>query len=301
MDYESVMRDHGEIVYRRARQFSRILNIPFEDAVQEASLALFRILPGFDAQRGPLETFIDVRVRGHLCKLRRRHLKTVSLFLRANPDGEGEGEMNAGYQILELADQVRLLQMKLLNRLSGREKQIWTLFATPPEHFQNFLDARGEEEPSREAVAAFLGLGLEPVKYALRSIRRQMTLIFDGPDFSDLTESAIARHVWPLVYVSPSQNDREFVTSILMNRQLQLVPTHTKSETGISCTRMIEFYPWGVVMYLTHGLRHATIVCEGNFCDDRDGHVGSDSGFWRNISDSLGWYRNARKALKAEA
>jgi DNA-directed RNA polymerase specialized sigma24 family protein len=299
VSYEAAVQAHGDILRRRARQFSRILRIPFEDVMQEASLALYRILPGYDAERGALAPFIDVRIRSYLRRLPNvRMHDDITTPIRDDIITECQ---HSDFQVLELADQIRLLQMRLLNRLGGREKTIWTLFATPSEKFQEFLDKGGNDEPTREAVASFLGLSLESVKWSLRSIRRQMTLILDGPDFSDLTASAIDRKVWPIVYVSHRQNDHEFVTSLLVRRGLAFTPTWRKQQTGVSVTRALESYPWGVVIYLTHGVRHATIVCEGSFCDDRDGRVGSESGYWRNVSDSLSWYRNARKALRAEA
>ncbi len=300
MDYEVVAQQYGGILRNRSRRFSKILGLPFEDVFQEASLALYRALPKYDPQRGAIEPFIDVNVRYHLRRLKNRKLEV--------PASEGlldhligmRNNASACQDSIELVDQFRKLQMRLLARLSGKEKQVWSLLFSPSEQFQSHLIQAGIAEPTQEAVASFLGISLEAVKWSLSCVRRQMTLILDTPDFSDLTRQAIREHSWPIVRFSQKENDVDFVRDVLKRRGLNDNELRSYNSTGVSVTRTVCEYDWGVVMFLTHGVRHATIVCEGRFKDDKHGRVSARSGYWRNIADSLSWYRNAKKALKAE-
>lgn len=300
MNYEQVFSTYGGILRNRSRRFSKILGLPFEDVFQEASLALYRALPKYDPQRGAIEPFIDVNVRYHLRRLKNRK--------REVPASDGlidyllgaRGDASACQETIELTNQFRALQMRLLAKLNGKEKQVWSLLFSPSEQFQSYLGQAGLMEPTQEMVASFLGVSLETVKWSLSRIRRQMTLILDTPDFSDLTKQVLKDHNWPVVRISQRSNDVEFVRDFLKKRGLNDDELRSYSATGTSVTRTVCEYDWGIVMFLTHGDRHATIVCEGRFKDDKHGRVSSKSGYWRNIADSLAWYRNAKKALKAE-
>ncbi len=300
MNYEQAFQKYGGILRNRSRRFSKILGLPFEDVFQEASLALYRELPKYDPQRGAIEPFIDVKVRYHLRRLKNRKFEVPASEGLLDYLIDRRAGASTCQDAIELVDQFRALQMRLLAKLTGKEKQVWSLLFSPSEQFQSYLAHVGVVEPTQETVASFLGISLEAVKWSLSRIRRQMTLILDTPDFSDLTMQAIRDRSWPIVRFSQKENDVDFVRDTLKRRGLNDNELRSYSSTGVSVTRTVCEYDWGIVMFLTHGVRHATIVCEGRFKDDKHGRVSAKSGYWRNIADSLSWYRNAKKALKAE-
>ena len=288
MDFEVVLREYHNVIACRARRLGFIFGVPVEDAMQECYLRLLEELPSYDPGRGSLSSFVSCR----LDNVRRR---MSSQYARLQPCSQIESDNEPGDEV-EVVDLFRVLQLKLLAKLGGRERLVWSAMFTNDEAFATYLRNMGVTIPTNDHVASYLGLGVEAVKWSMTKIKHRLTLLMDKPEFERLKWPMVTNRTWPSVHISKSRNDFDFVRDVLYRRKLDGRIDGSSERTNCIADRKIESYPWGVVVFVRHQSSAATIVAEGEFTDDRDGRISGANGFWRTLRDSVVWYSAARKA-----
>lgn len=286
MDSAEVLKKYKSLIVMRARRLA-FIGVPFEDAMQECCLRVIEELPRYDPNRGDLSAFISCRLEG----IRKNARLRPSRLFRPMPDYSSP---TTSIEDFETHEMLSMLQMKLLARLDTRERLVWSLMFSHNAKFSEYLERIGEDEPCIRNVAPFVGLSMDSVRWSIGKIKHQLTLLMDTPEFESLKDCLVRSRKWPTVHVSNTW-DGSFARSVMKKRELEPVRcARVESKTSLA-RRVIEDYPWGVVVFVRHKVSKATIVAEGEFTDDRLGRVTGACGFWRTLHDSIGWYSSARR------
>lgn len=328
--YPEVAKAVKPVILCHARRISFALRIPMDDAIQEVSLALFRGMGNYDwnRSRGGIHAYADTILRncaasiivgansttrcphvvyrddGKIKTAKRSRLVSLDELMSDNdrpvvepPAAESDPEDICAKREIDLRR--ARLKMRLLNKLTDRERAIFKCLAQPSEAFLMFLRNVGLEEPTHSAVARFLGLGKNAVDYSAYSIRCKFTKLAEA-EFPDLIEGHLDRGIWPMIHTSREPHpDHEFAAMIIRKRGLDPRPTDPARDIEVvgDFGREIHNYPWGVVLILRHKQKFRTLVIEGRFNKLSGGVSGAD-GTWKNVIDEVPWYSKLVRELR---
>lgn len=326
--YPEVAAAVRPVILCHARKISTALHIPMDDAVQEVSMALFRGMQGYDFNRshGGIHAYADTILRNcaasiitssisttrcpHVVYREDGKLKVAKRARLASLDeltAEGDRPRiepccydtpEDAYTRGEMYHRRAKLKMRLVNKLTERERDIFKCLTQPAEGFLMFLRNIGLEEPTHAAVARYLGLGKNAVDYSAFCIRSKFTKLAEA-EFPDLIEEHIERGTWPMIHVSREPRpDHEFCTRTIRERGLDPRPVEPARDIEVSgeWAREIHNYPWGVVLIVKRGDKYRTMVIEGRFNKLSGGVSGAD-GTWKNVSDEVPWYAKLVREL----
>jgi hypothetical protein len=318
--FPEVERSVRPIILAHSKKISAALGIPMDDAIQEATLALYKALQGYDFNKshGGIHRFTDVVLRncaasmiysatttarvphvvyseaGTLKVMKQRRL--VSLddiepgtgFQPATDWGDPEVECMRA----ELENKRAVLRMRLINKLTERELAIFKCLSQPAEAFLIYLRNIGcEGDPTHAAIARYLGIGKNAVDWATLCIRSKFTRLAEE-EFPDLVQGHLENGTWPMIHVSRiNRPDHEFVANVLRERGLDPRPAEPARDIEISgqWAREVQNYPWGVVLIMKMGDTYRTLVIEGRFNKISGGVSGAD-GTWKYVTEEVPWY-----------
>jgi len=339
--YSDIERELMPIIRSAARRFAPGLGIGVEDAVQEGRLALMLALKGYDynLSKGGIYNFARKAVRNAMCGLlysattlgrcprvvmeEGGELVVVKMWptLMDAPEVHPDREAKTPEEMViesEFADKIRVLRMRLVNRLNPFQRKVLGCISRNNIRFETFLRNRDEPEATHALIGEWLGMGVveegaklasasrqkqkNAVDWAVHKIKRHFTILMED-EFSDIVEEAIQAGKWPMFYVSTKPNDTAFIQGIIEHRDLDARPTSApdiKARTdkdGVRAIRHIETYSWGSVIMLRFGTNSATVVAEGRF-NPISGEVLQPSGSWKSIVDVVPWYVKASRFIE---
>lgn len=320
--YPEVERAVRPIILSHAKKIARALNIPMDDAIQECAMALYKSLEGYDFNRshGGIHRYAHTVLRnsaasiivgatttaraphvvyredGQLKVAKRRILpsldelrpdKNWAIIQPANP-GDNPEDATIRRQI----DQRRAkLKMRLVNKLTDRERAIFNCLSQPTESFLIFMRNISAQGPTHPVIARFLGISKNSVDWAGYHIRAKFTKLAEE-EFPDLIEGHLERGTWPMIHISRAPKpDHEFVASVIADRGLDPRPNNPARDIDMAgdWAREVQNYPWGSVLILRKEDAYRTLVIEGRFNRLSGGVSGAD-GTWKNVSDEVPWY-----------
>jgi len=312
---EGVIRDESE-------RFHRALGVDRDDAEQEARIALLMSLPHYDyaKSRGGIKAYARRVIRNAMCglmyaataQMRAPHVVVTSPdgserllrysveSMESHPllDPPDEGCPESEYLHAEADERIRLLRLRLMMSLSGRERDVFECQSQPSEAFLIYMRNRGIESPTIDAIGGFLGLNKNEIDWSVHKIKRLFTIILEESEYIDIIEASMRDGRWPMVYKSDMAADVLFIQTLIDARQLDARPCAAVDATSDGdIHRIIEHYEWGSIVHLRlDDERQATLLLEGRF-NHRTGEVIGVAGHWKQVSDYLPWYGELNKAL----
>lgn len=327
------------LIESSAKKFKRktagFLNIDLEDAIQEGRIALFEKLIKFDADKGELENFVRVTLNNHYADLIYKTLRQKRMP-RKNVYRDGQWEETIAPPLLfgseeevflgastgiesilskvetpaealerkEVEALVKVFNLKLINKLKGRDKTVYECLTNPPVELLKMIQNTGGNinEVTHINIARFLGLNRNTVYWSMHRIRTTFTELSRQKDFSQLFANKVNDNSWPMIHVSrkPGSMDIDFVQQVIKERKLDPIPSdnyHLEPDFRQQVetyARQIERYQWGVVLVLRYGRFWRTIVIEGKF-NSKTGVVVGSSGAREKLP--VKWYSKLVKKL----
>lgn len=310
---------------RRIRKFTG--GIDMDDAIQEGRLALLAALVKYDPNKGPLDRYVGVCLNNAYNGLMYEML-SVTRMPRAIVRGDsGEWEalpcpplsldnLDGTYpdqvtpesecQDLELKTHARVFKLKLLNGLKGRDRAVFECRTNPPVDFLKMVqNVCGDiYAPTIPHIAQYLGVAKNAVDWSLYKIKAQFTRMARDDEFSELFGDMVESREWPMIHMSKvRRHDIKFVARIIRERKLDPKPIagyenelDFHQRAGVF-SRMIERYPWGVVLVLRRKTICRTLVIE---CDKFNVHFGDAFGaMGTHEIIPVKWYPQLVQALAA--
>jgi RNA polymerase sigma factor (sigma-70 family) len=322
--FKDVERALKPVLIHHAKKISQALGTPLDESLQEIRIALFESLSGYDYNRshGKMHRYVDRVLRnsalsiiyqmttqtrvphviytvdGEQKIMRQRHLTSLDEIVDCDVDPS-----HTPAEVLEdsqTEDRRRVLKMRLMNKLSDRERQVFDCLCHPPEAFLVFLQNVEAETATHELIGEYMGLSKNAVDWALKMVRKKFTKIAES-EFVDLIEGKLNDGSWPMIHVSRKDKpDTDFVIGIISKRGLdpRPLPRPRDIETTGKVAREIQVYPWGVVLTLKRGEVYRTMVLEGKF-NKNTGEVAGTDGTWKSVCDEIPWYNALVKELRA--
>lgn len=345
--YTDCEREVLPVILNKARGIERWApHVGREDAIQEGRITLLRCLISYDINKaqGDLRryvaraldnTFRDMfwravaqcrmphgYVRDYDGEWKKTRMPVLSLDqMLAVEDGlhvyEPEEPGPDPADILNsshLDEEARRFKMKMLNMLTGRDKDVFETKFSPSTAVLKMCDNLGynidDDNPDvpNVVVAKHLKVSKNKVDHSMYKIRRAFIQLCKDVDFSDLFGDVILTKGWPMIFVNDApQHNKEFVRRILKERNLDpepipgwdTEPDHFQSSDG--CARWVERYSWGWVMVLKRGEEWRTVVIEGDRINLDYGFVfGTANGanIQEELKDYIPWYGVVAKKLK---
>lgn len=333
--YPEIERRLMPLIKRKYNKYSThagIKKIGREDALQEARIALLTALSKFDYNRcqGKLERFAGVVLeKAYLCMAYEALAQSRTPYV-SYTDEHGELVRVASASLTmddlmgrepvadlftaedeDLASErerrLRIIRMRMMNALKGRDLDVFNCKTNPPPELLKTLQNNGAElddhdlEITNLDIAEHLGISKNAVDWSISKIRHLFTDFAKDEDFIDLFGDAIEKGR-PVIHTSEGkEHDTAFVRQIIAKRKLDPRPLADFNDRDDYCMkvgafeRMIERYPWGVVLVIKNGEDCRTLVIEGkvNF---RSGEVFGDSGARERIP--VQWYVTLAKAMQ---
>jgi DNA-directed RNA polymerase specialized sigma24 family protein len=325
LDVERVLR---RVLVSHSLRLSRAIGIPVDDAIQEHRMALASAMAGYDfnRSRGGLHKFADRVLRNNTLSLvykfttetRMPHMVCevdgvqkvvkwrVSSLDEVTPDGspslpppEATGEDPEQALIArEAHERRRVMLMRLLSKLSARERDVFECKCRPADEFLAFMRNINAEEATLPVIARFLGMDKNAVDYSLYQIRTKFTKLAEQ-EFPDLIEQHVADKTWPMIHHMESDSpSADFASKVIHERGLDPAPSEkrtikTNGSWGFEC----QPYPWGAVMVLKNGAEYHTLVIEGRLNLVSGGVFGKADGTHKTIIGILPWYPKMVKAV----
>ncbi len=313
---------------RRIKKFTG--GVDMDDAIQEGRLALLAALAKHDPNKGPLDRYVSVCLNNAYNGLLYKMLSVTRMpraVVRA-PNGE---QMSVPYpplllgnmdmavsdeyftpeiecQHTEMEEQARIFKLKLLNNLKGRDRDVFECRTNPSVDFLKMVqNVNGNiYAPTIQHIAQYLGVSKNSVDWSLYKIKESFTQMARGDEFSELFGDVVRSKEWPMIHVSDKidSHDVEFVAKIIRKRKLDPKPVegyeresdfHQKAG---AFSRMIERYPWGVVLVLRRQALCHTLVIECDKFTPLTGDVFGAAGTHELVP--VKWYSQLVKALKAQ-
>lgn len=354
-EYPKHERDLLPVIRRKAGCITRWSTyMDVDDAIQEGRITLLRCLTNYDEQKadGNLKkyvakaldnTYADMFWRAVAqCRMPRGYVRDADggwaqvkappmsldqMLAAADGDHSRRGHqaaLDSGDPTPEdevvathLDEEARRFRMKLLNILSGRDKEVFENKFNPSTALLKACDNLGYEidednpEVPNIAVAKYMGISKNQVDHCLYKIRQAFKQLAKDADFSDLFGELTTVKGWPMIFVSDYRgHNKEFVRRILKERNLDPVPLKgwdsepdhfMQSPEG---SRWVERYSWGMVIVLKKGDEWRTLICEGDRINLDYGFVfgvANGCNIQEEIGDYVPWYKTLVKKLKKEA
>lgn len=207
----------------------------------------------------------------------------------------------------ELEAQARIFKLKLLNSLKGRDKDVFECRTNPPVDFLKMVQNVGGDihSPTIPHIAQYLDVSKNTVDWSLYKIKASFTRMARGEEFIDLFGDVVESREWPMIRLSKAaKHDTDFVAQVIQDRQLNPKPVEgygSRSDfhqrAGMF-SRMIERYPWGVVLVLQRKGVWRTLVIECSKFNANTGDVFGESGAHELVP--VKWYPQMVKALNGK-
>jgi len=203
----------------------------------------------------------------------------------------------------ELEEQAKVFNLKMLNSLTGRDKDVFECRTNPSVDFLKMVQNIGGNiyEPTNLNIAQYLGVDKNAVDWSLYKIRAVFTKMARNKEFSDLFGEVVESNEWPMIHMSTkARHDIEFVKKIIRSRRLDPKPMdgyHHEPDfyqQAGEYSRMIERYPWGIVLVVSNLDVCRTLVIEGKF-NPNTGEVFGQSGARETIP--VNWYKKLAKEM----
>lgn len=224
-------------------------------------------------------------------------------------DKNSENYLNDPYKKVEYEqakEQVRIFNLKMIYGLKGTNKQVFECIVNPSIEFLKMVQNVGGDvnKPTNKQIAEFLNIKLNAVLWSISQIRMRFTELAKHKDFSELWVESLRSNRWPMIHISKEKkHDTEFVNEVIINRGLDPRPIHgyTKKKyfyeesKDKNCIRLIEQYPWGVVLVLKYKEKYRTFVLEGKFSLTK-GIVTGKNGAREKLP--ISWYKDIVKELR---
>lgn len=314
------------LIVDQAERWHRALGIDREDATQEARIALRMAMESYDynRSRGGVRAFARQTIHNALCAMLYSATAQMRVPHMVATDEEGQHHLvrypvgsleameeatafepadaapdaEARYIDAEMDERIKLLRLRLLMALSGRERDVFECQAFPSEAFMLYMRNANIGEPTIEAIGIYLGLSKNEVDWALHKAKRVFTSILEGSEFIDLIEGAIRDGKWPMIHHSGVVGDICFIQRVIVEHRLDPMPLRVSDVMVAGYKyRVIEHYSWGSIVHLhLDDERQATLVLEGRF-NYRTGEVIGAGGHWKQLGDDVPWYSELNKAL----
>lgn len=139
------------------------------------------------------------------------------------------------------------------------------------------------QEASRE-----LGLSMNQVSWAIHAIKRHFTKLARKEEFISLYGDSVNSKRWPIIYTSrKGRRDEKLISKTVSKMSLDEVVLDRTCERNGAYYRDIDFYSWGVVMFIKRGNDCCTLVLVGHF-DVIQGFLFGDIGTIERIP--VEWY-----------
>lgn len=340
------MLPHIKAKARKLKLFVPHLDI--DDAIQEGRLALLACLARFDYNKasGELVRYVSraltntyhcmlyetlaqcrmphafIRQGDEWIKVPRPPLSLDAMLGAADgeertpyePAAEGPDaeEMLAQYQDdQEMEEQACIFKLKMLNKLKGRDYEVFMCLVNPPCDFLVKLRNEGvdldEERPTSRHIGDYLGHSKNAVDWSIHKIKLMFTKLSRSHEFDDLFVQTQMMKGQPMITMSTAPtHDADFVRNVIRDRKLDTQPLSDyaqrpdfaqKADKG-RWSRMIIRYPWGVELVIKKGDTWRTMVIEGRF-NPLTGEVFGDNGMRERIPAS--WYPELVRKLKEES
>jgi DNA-directed RNA polymerase specialized sigma24 family protein len=327
--YVDVERVLKPVLMAHAHKLSRAIGMQVDDAIQEHRVALARAMSGYDYNRarGGLHKFADRVLRNNtlslvyryttetrtphtVCEVDGKH-RVVKWRLSSLDDQTSDGaplipqpasndqDPEARMLTEEAHVRRRKLLMRLLSKLSDRERLVFECKCRPDDAFMTYMRNIGADEPTHPIIAKYIGLDKNAVDYAAHHIRDKFTKLAEQ-EFPDLIEHHIADGTWPMIHhTAGASPDSEFAASVIKKRGLDPRPVagrdvRVRGAWGLDC----ETYHWGVVLFLKNGVDCRTLVIEGRVNLASGGVFGKMDGTHKSIADLVPWYAKLVRGLK---
>jgi hypothetical protein len=177
---------------------------------------------------------------------------------------------------------LRVFKMKMMFIIGGKsDRAISTrgqivfqcLTNPPPDLLKTIANEGGDptQTPGPKDIAKYMGCDKNVVDFEMWKIWRLQTELMESPEFSELFGDLVGRKGWPMIHISDNQkgHDHDFVRDIIQRRKLdpRPMPDYTTHKDYLQKMgdnwRLIERYPWGMVMVLKKGEEYRTMVIEG--------------------------------------
>lgn len=329
--YPAIEKRMEPIIRAKSWKISRWLDIDIDDAIQEGRIALLAAMARFDYNKsgGKLDNYIAKVITNTYNGIMYDILNSARMPRATvrGPDGDWvevprppmslDGLLDVGYEpesnlaapdreIMEGANlgAIKKFKMRVMFSLKKRDRDVFMCKVNPPVDFLKMVEnLEGDiDKPTNIHIAKYLDLGKNAVDLSLFRIRSAFIRLAQPSEFSDLFGDTLEGRGWPVIYISRApKHDVEFVQRIIRERNLDPKPVtgyHTKMdfwETAGEYARLIERYPWGVVLVLKAGVERRTVVIEGKF-NPNDGTVIGLSGGRRELP--VKWYAKLVRSLK---
>lgn len=207
-------------------------------------------------------------------------------------------------QSKEMEGQARIFKLKLLNSLKGRDKKVFECRTNPPVDFLKMVENIGGDiyNPTIPQIAEYLGINKNAVDYSVSKIKTIFTRMARQEEFSDLFGERLGTKEWPMVRTSKAaEHDREFVRRIIQQRELDPKPVEGYEsapdfyQKAGMYSRLIERYPWGVVLVVRRKGTWRTMVIECTAFNPSSGALAGERGTKEKVP--VKWYPQLVKAL----
>jgi hypothetical protein len=207
-------------------------------------------------------------------------------------------------QYKELEAQARIFKLKLLNSLKGRDKKVFECRTNPPVDFLKMVENIGGDiyNPTIPQIAEYLGINKNAVDYSVSKIKTIFTRMARQDEFIDLFGERLETKEWPMVRMSrAAEHDREFVRRIIQQRELDPKPVEGYEskpdfyQTAGMYSRLIERYPWGVVLVVRRKGTWRTMVIECTAFNPSTGALAGERGTKESVP--VRWYPQLVNAL----
>lgn len=203
------------IIQSNAKKFYITLSLSFDEAVQEARIALMIALRKYDynASGGGIYNFASTSVRRHFLKMvaakraqkRTPHMKVSeegvsSTYYFYNEKLPQEGllsgdtptpEQNNIYQDSKVV--ANELEKALMNALDEREKNVFQCKINPSRELRMLMVEECEQSPTIPTIGKHLSLSKNAIDWSIKKIKETAVIVIQTR-FSDLTDNEVVRY-----------------------------------------------------------------------------------------------------------
>lgn len=314
------LQEHlSSVIHAHALRLSKTIGLHMEDSLQEARVALFTGMQGYDYNKGTLKSYANTILRYTFVSMVTafRAQKRVPHAMQVDDDGNvvvvkrsrllpldemnEPAVMDEGLQVLMRGQSASrsVFLHRLSLALTTRERAVFNCIYVPSYGFARYL-MNTSQEFSHASAGRYLGLTKNAIDYCSLGIRTKLTRLAEQ-EFPDTIRRAQAAKEWPMIHVSrmPSA-DHGFIERVIKRRQLNAIPIgerDVKASFQRKWARELVTYTWGVTLVVKNDQdEFRTFVIEGRF-NYQLGQVFGANGTVKNLSDHIHWYNQLVREL----
>jgi len=319
------------IIEAKARRIERFIPgsyFDFEDAVQEGRMTLLKAMLRYDEVEGELSRYVSSAINNSYKTMLYKMLtqrRTPRAFVKESGGwtevmyspvpvfdfetvkGESENPETSSRNA-EVEEQLRIFNLKMLNTLKGKTKQVFECMVNPDCAFLSMIKSEEDgdiDNPTRKQIASYLGLDHNAVSWCVKKIKIQFTKMVRKKSFNELFGNLVNTSGWSMLHISEKKDDSKFVVDVMKKRRLenravkgfrQYADFEQATKDG-KCYRRITRYSWGAVLVFGIGGEWRTVVVEGEL-NSRSGIVTGRNGSKEVLP--VAWYKDIVKTLQGE-